>query len=147
MLGGVLDRLEAAEVRRRLDADRVPPVPCVDDLDGLTRDGAKGRGHALLLEQRGVDAARELHQRRHRVGGRLLLRGQQRLGPRWRRHGQRRCQSQVDRQRDEVLLRAVVQVPLESLSLFLAGLDHAGPRAPKLLDSRAELRVEPRVLE
>src|SRR5262245_31971232 len=56
-------------------------------------------------------------------------------------------QLDLQRKRDEPLLRAVVQVSLETLTLPLSGLEHAGPRAPHLLESRGELRVQPTVLE
>ena len=51
------------------------------------------------------------------------------------RVGVERPGREVDRVRDgdEVLLGAIVEVPLEPLSLRVAGRDYARPRAPDLL--------------
>ena len=56
-------------------------------------------------------------------------------------------QLQVERQRHQPLLGAVVQVALEALALFLALLDHARTRATNLLQARAQVDVELRILE
>ena len=56
-------------------------------------------------------------------------------------------QAQLERQCDESLLRAVVEVALQSLPLLLASLDDPGARASDLLQTRVQLGVEPRVLE
>ena len=48
-------------------------------------------------------------------------------------------QPQLQRQRYQPLLGAVVQVPLKALAFALLGVDHAGPRSGELLDSRAQL--------
>ena len=56
-------------------------------------------------------------------------------------------QRQLERHGDEPLLRAVVEVALEALALAVAGLDDAGPRAAQLLQARAQLDLQARVLE
>src|SRR5439155_10276005 len=55
--------------------------------------------------------------------------------------------AQVERQGDEPLLRAVVEIPLQPLPLLLAFIDHACSRAAELFETRLELRVQPCVLE
>jgi hypothetical protein len=56
-------------------------------------------------------------------------------------------QAQPQRQRDQPLLRAVVEIPLEPLALLLSGFDHAGSRSLQLLEASPELRVQAPVLE
>jgi hypothetical protein len=116
VLGGILQRLEAAEVDGCLGLLREPP-------DRVGRNGHRHRGLARLRgqggdqsgvrEQRRVDAAGEVAEvlkRARRVGPQLgkQLPGLTRITV--RRRGE---QVELDRQRDQVLLRAVVQVPLK----------------------------------
>src|SRR5881409_3623269 len=56
-------------------------------------------------------------------------------------------QAQLERKRHEALLRAVVQVALEPLTLLLAGLDDPQARAPELLHARGQLGLQPCVLQ
>ena len=56
-------------------------------------------------------------------------------------------QPQLERERDQPLLGAVVQVALEALALAVAGLDDPGPRAAQLLQPGAQLHLQARVLE
>jgi hypothetical protein len=56
-------------------------------------------------------------------------------------------QPQLQRQGDQPLLRAVVQVPLEPAALGLRRLDHPRPRAVQLLQSGLQLGLQPAVLE
>jgi hypothetical protein len=58
-----------------------------------------------------------------------------------------RQSAQLNRERHESLLGAVVQIPLEPSSLVLRDLDDARPGPPQLLDPCAKLRLESRVLE
>ena len=51
------------------------------------------------------------------------------------------------REGDEPLLGAVVQVALEPAALRRAGLDEPGARRPQLLDARAQLRLQALVLD
>ena len=53
---------------------------------------------------------------------------------------------EVEGERDQTLLGAVVEVALDAPSLGVARLDDAGARRAKLLDAGAELGVEPLVL-
>ena len=54
---------------------------------------------------------------------------------------------ELERERDQPLLGAVVEVALEPLALLLAGLDHALARALELLQLRLELDLQAPVLE
>jgi hypothetical protein len=54
---------------------------------------------------------------------------------------------QMERQRDEPLLGAVVQVTLQAPALRVADLDQPQARGADLLDPRAQLRLQPLVLE
>ena len=56
-------------------------------------------------------------------------------------------QPEPQRERDEPLLGAVVEVALESPARRVAGIDDARTRGAKLLELRAQLGVEPFVLE
>ena len=56
-------------------------------------------------------------------------------------------QSQREREHDEPLLGAVVEVALEPPPLGVAGLDDARPRRAQLLEPRARLRLQPLVVE
>ena len=61
---------------------------------------------------------------------------------------QRRArQPQVQRERDEPLLGAVVEVALEPAPLVVAGLDDARARGAQLLEPGAQLGLQPLVLE
>ena len=56
-------------------------------------------------------------------------------------------QLELQRQRHQPRLRAVVQVALEPPPLGVAGLDQPRPRGAQLLDPRPQLRLQPLVLE
>src|SRR4051812_40394494 len=81
---------------------------------------------ALQLGARGLEEPRA----RGRVGVELALR-----------------EPELERQRDEPLLRAVVEVALEPPALAHRHLDEPGPRGLQLLDPRAQLGLEPLVLQ
>ena len=116
VLGGVLQRLKTAEIDGGLGLLRKPPDP-------FGRDGHRHRGLACLRaqggdqpgvgEKRRVDASGEVAEvlkRARRVGLQL---GQQLPGLPGITVRRRGKQVELDRQRDQVLLRAVVQVPLK----------------------------------
>jgi hypothetical protein len=133
VLGGVLDGLQRAEVRRGLDVDREPGGAAPHDLDAVPRGRPQRPRHAGLLEARRVDAPRELEQRGHGVLGRFLLGSQQRLGTLGCRDSEVRGEPQVDRERDQVLLGTVVDVALEPLPGLVLGVDQPPPGAAQLL--------------
>jgi hypothetical protein len=56
-------------------------------------------------------------------------------------------QSELERERDQPLLGAVVEVALQPLPLLLARLDDAPPRSPQFLEASSELSLEPAVFE
>ena len=47
---------------------------------------------------------------------------------------------ELERERDQPLLRAVVEVALQPLALLLPGLEHSRARAPQLVEARAAAR-------
>ena len=56
-------------------------------------------------------------------------------------------QPQVERQRDELLLGAVVEVALDPAARVVAGLDDAHARDPQLLDAGAQVGLQPLVVD
>ncbi len=131
VLARVLQRLEAAEVHGRLHLLRVAADTV--GLDAGRQRGAAGRGAERLgepavHEQRRVDAVREVAQLLHRVlevGADLL---EHRLGLLGVGVGELAGEPHAHRERDEVLLRAVVQVALDAAPLGVGRLDDARPR-------------------
>ena len=51
--------------------------------------------------------------------------------------------AQLERERDEPLLRAVVQVALQPLPLLLACFEDARPRSANFLQARSQLGLKP----
>ena len=136
MLGGVRERLGDEVVRRRLDRIGQPVVEPDVQLDrhgGAPRQHLERRHEPVVGEDRRVDAAGQLAQllerlREVRVGapeqlGRLRVAVGD-LPP---------DQAQGERERDEPLLRAVVQVALEPAPLVVARRDDARARCRQLL--------------
>ena len=84
------------------------------------------------LPERGRDLAPRLRQPQAgvSVGSQLLLE-----------------QAQLEREGDQPLLGAVVQVALQSLPLLLSGLDDPRTRSPQLLQARPQLDVQAPVLD
>ena len=127
VLGGVLEALETAEVDGVLDSLGVAADPGVVDADGdrrAARHPGEREGDPALREGLRVDAARhgaQLVDRRVDLGAEALehrpLLGSVDLLPRER---------QVDPQRHEPLLGAVVQVALDPPPLGMPGLQDAG---------------------
>ena len=157
MLPGILHRLEAAEVHRGLGLARVPLDPLGDHLGRehrAVRRGAQRLGQPAVAQQRRVDAVRELAQlaeRRLDVAAQLL---EHRLdGLRIGLH-ELAGQADLDRERDEVLLRAVVEVALDPAPGLVGGSDDAQPGGLELrvallqgLEAGLERRVEPDVVQ
>src|SRR3954468_15671380 len=56
-------------------------------------------------------------------------------------------ETQLERQADQPLLRAVMKVALQALALLPPDFDHAPPGATQLLEARSQLGVKPPVLE
>ena len=139
VVGGDLDRLVAAGPRRStVEPDRDRSVRG----ERLERDR-----QPVPAEHRRVQAARDVAQ---------LLERERDLASRPTRAGA--CasgspssmlleQAELERERDQPLLGAVVEVALEPLALLLSGLDHAPARAPQLLEPRLQLGLQARVLE
>ena len=106
---------------------------------GAVAGGAQRVGQAAVHEQRRVDPVREVAQLLHRVleiGRDLvehLLRGVG-IGV-----GELSREPRAHRQRDEVLLRAVVQVALDAAPFEVGGLDDAGTGAPQLVGLTSDL--------
>ena len=129
VLGGILQGLEAAEVDGSLDLGGEPSLDLGLQADvERTAIGSRSQrlDHATVAQQRRVDAVGEVAQLLDRVlhvgGQRIehLGRGRGVVGKEVLR------QSQVHRQRDEVLLRAVVQVAFDLASFSVGGRDDAG---------------------
>ena len=55
--------------------------------------------------------------------------------------------AELERERDQPLLGAVVEVALQPLPLLLSRLDHPPARAAQLLEAGLQLDVQPAVLE
>ena len=152
-------------VRQRLgdDVERPPASTCFGsrpggqrlDLDRQRRplgQRLERGGEPAVAEHRGMEAAGELAQlleRERQLGGGRAEAARRRLRvaaePRLR-------EPERERERDEPLLRAVVEVPLEAPPLGGLGLDDPRPRAPDLLllalllghvDAADEVRVAP----
>ena len=145
---------EATEVGRRLHGRGESPHAVRDDLhrDRTVDDRlAKRGGESALREQPRVDAARQVHQacRRRRRRPAPGPRGcaSARSGARWR---QGLGETQVHRERDQVLLGTVVDVALEQPALVVLQVDQPLARPPQLVGasrqlgaSQLELRAQP----
>ena len=133
---GGLDRRRQAlvELDGRLDVQRRPRHQRLD------------RGaDAALGQERGMDAARELAQLRERDRELLadLVDGAREPAVR-----QPRLEHpQVEREADELLLGAVVQVALDPPARVVGGLDDPQPRDPQLLHPRAQLGLQALVVD
>ena len=56
-------------------------------------------------------------------------------------------QAELDAERDELLLGAVVQVPLDPLPLVVLGLHEPSPRGPQVVDGGLQLGGQPDVAQ
>ena len=157
VLGGVLQRLQAAEVHRRLHLRGVPADAVGGDAhaEGTPVGGGAQRvGQAGVHEERWVDAVGQvaelldgvlhgLAERVEHLGGGFGVVGEDVLG-----------EAEVHRQRHQVLLGAVVEVALDLAPLGVSGRDDAGPRgaqvlvgALQVLEALLQRRVELDVVE
>ena len=110
-VGGKLDRIRQSTVHRAVDRHRDRCTSC-ERFDGYLE--------TFVSEERGMDSPREVAE----LGDCLLylvLRAREDLG----RCGiaARRLESERDRQGDEPLLRAIVQVALDPAALGVGGRD------------------------
>jgi hypothetical protein len=150
VLGHVGQRLAHHEVGGGLDHGREPLARHLGDRhDGrrpldqrLDRPGQPGLG-----EHRGVDAAGQFAQLGQRLLRLLAGRLDQRLqlgidpGQAAARHAERQGQ------RDQPLLRPVVQVALEPAAFGVPGLHDPGPGRPHQLQLRLDLGLQPGMLQ
>ena len=136
MLGDVRDRLGDDVVDGRLDLLGEPLLGQLDELDGERRarqDRLQRRAEAAVGEDRGVDAARQLAQlveRARELGLRLDEQAEDVVGAALERA---LGEPQLQRERDEALLGAVVEVALQPAALGVAGLDDARARGGQLV--------------
>ena len=129
VLRHVGQRLRDDVVRRGLDVLRQPLVEAPSRPPrsaGVAQDLVSAGPQALLGERRGMQSARELAQfleREIQLLRRALQRGSGRVRVRLQLSS---GEPDRQRQRDEPLLRSVVEVPLELSALLVARLDEAG---------------------
>ena len=150
VLGRVLQRLEAAEVGRRLDLARVAADARGEQRRRQRRQQrrrAQRVDEPAIGERRRIDPARE---RAHLVDRVLDLGAEpaQRRGAlRVLAVGLLGHQLELDAQRDEPLLGAVVEVALDPAALVVGGRLDARARVADLAQERARLRRQPLVVE
>ena len=137
-VGGQLHRLGQALVRQLAELHRHGRA---------VRERLQRSGEAAVGEHGRVDSASQLAQLLERgielcAGARQQLLGRERvlvqLGAR---------EPDVERHRDEPLLRPVVQVALEPAALLEPDLEHALARAAQLVDLRAQRGIQPLVVK
>ena len=149
VLDDVGEALGDDEVGGGLHRWRQPPLELevALDLDRRALDEHVDRRHEAVVGQHGrVDAARELAQLRER-GSELvgqLLNGVGQLGLVLEPGTQ---QPEVERERDELLLGAVVQVALDLAAGVVGGLDDPAARVAELLQPRAQVGLQPLVVD
>ena len=138
VLGDVRERLGHDEIGRRLDRRRQPPIRDGADRGRHRRPLGEGRdrvGQAGLGQDRRVDPAGELAQlldRELELRRGLVGRGD-RLGVLAGPSGEPSPDAaQRERDRDEPLLGAIVEVALEPTALLVGRLDDPRPRAADL---------------
>src|SRR6202043_593250 len=103
------------------------------------------RNQTLVGKQRWVDPSRQVTQGFEcLVGIRLQLHYSQSRFL-WGRGGEHLRQSQLDLQRHEMLLGAIVQIAFETATFFVRGAHQPLPRAAQLVDAVPKLRSEPNV--
>ncbi len=142
----VLDRLGDGRVGGRLDGRRQARRFDVAELDRQRRlVGQRGEGgrEARLAEDRREDAVGQLAQLLQRGRGLLPGRVQQ---PHERRVAAGASEPQVVGEREQLLLRAVVEVALQPAPLRVARRDDAGARGAQLADLGEQLGAQRLVL-
>ena len=124
-------------------------MPSGLDLDGQRSPAglcSQGRPQALVGQQRGIDPAGECPQV---IDGRVQA-GPQLAGDQPHLAGVLGGvlqQAELDRERDELLLGAVVQVALDPLPLIILRAHQPEPRRPQVVDRGLQLGGEPDVAE
>ena len=150
VLGHVRQRLGDDEVGGGLDRRRQPLVRNVPDLDRqrrASRECPERRPEPLLGQHRRVDPLRQLAQLLER-GSQLGIRlGQQLAGAVRLRAELISDELQREAEAEQPLLGAVVQIALEPAPLLVAGRDDPRARGTQLHQLRAQLRLQPLVLE
>ena len=149
VLDRVRERLAGDEVGGRLDARGDALAGRLDvDRDGSAR--ARGRAARRRARRRAAPAGR----RRRSGAGRRSPRRPRRRSGRARARGsapraaaERWSRRSCDAERDEPLLRAVVQVALEPAALLVAGLDDPRARRLDLGELQPHLDAQPRDLD
>jgi hypothetical protein len=126
VLADVLQGLQAREVHGRLDVRGEPLHPVGLDRHGYHRPTSlrleRGR-QSLVGEQRRIDPTREVPEILQRVRRGALERVEQCSRLRGIAFDHRSRQLQLDRERDELLLRAIVQVPFDLPALVVLRRD------------------------
>ena len=149
MLGDVREALRHDVVRRNLERFGKAPV----ELDRQAHGHGRPRNKLLerdfesvTADDRRMKAAGDLAQLGERV--RDLAASPVDAGPDFRIVAQPRTEhAEIEGERDQPLLRTVVEVALEQLPLSLCRLDDPRPGPSQLLEPGSELRVQPGVLE
>ena len=148
ILGHVLHRFQAGEVHGRLDLLGASPDPVSMDVDRYHRLAGLGlqrRREPLVGQQRRIDPPGQVAQVLERVVGLGLDVGQHRLGLRGIAIHQRLRQTLFHRQRHQLLLRTVVDVPLQGLRANVLRGDDAASRLAKVLDQPHVSQHQPRL--
>ena len=149
VLRHVRERLRDHEVGRGLDGGGQATGALTDDVD---RDGrARGqrayrRLEPALGQHHGMDAARQIAQLLEALPELVdrAVEERRRVGTVGHAHA---CEPEVQRQRDEPRLRAVVEVALDAPPFAVGRLDQPRPRGAQLDQARAQLGIEALVLQ
>jgi hypothetical protein len=150
VLGGVLERLEAREVDGALDLRRVAvePVRMHGDLQVASMGGVAERVHETAFnEYRGHQATRERPHLVHRVVDLAAQLTQAPGGALGMGLHEVARELQLDPERHEPLLRAVVKVALDAPTFEVGGRHDPPARLLQLPQRRAKLRLEALVLQ
>ena len=135
MLRGIPERLEAAEIDGRLDfgveATARPRFEARWD-GGAAGSVCQRFGEAAILEQRRVDAVRKVAKVLHRLLNRRPELADNCLCPLRIRVDERTDRAEICLQRDEMLLRAVVQVAFDPPPLLVGSGHDARSRQAEL---------------
>jgi hypothetical protein len=152
VLGGVLQRLTAAEVHGGLDVLGEPLVGSSIQIENGSRVRLghvrlQRAGQPSIREQRREDASGEIAQLRERVIRQVADIHQRTCRAIWIAPQSLGRQTRCDGNRYQMLLRAVVNVALDATSLGILGGHDALTRRPQLLGLRLERQREANVAE
>jgi len=129
----------------RVAADPVA-VDC-DGNSGLARLGFESRGQTLVGEQWRIDTARQVAERFQRLVGIGLQLDQRRLCLHRVAVEEHLSQTELHLERDQVLLRAVVEVAFEAAALLVLSADQPLPGGAQLVETHLQIGGEADVLE